>query len=394
MPFNGNGTFQRLRNWVADAAAGVKIRADYHDNEDDGFAQGLTNCITKDGQTIVTQNIPFNSKRITGLADPVNPQDVATKAYADTKIANTGNGTITGDLTVTGDGTITGNSTITGNLDVGGTAGATGYKTRTGLPGPYGPNFFNFNWVSATGNLEMWVDNTNMGAIASKTYADTTASNAASSKFPITGGTITGSLTVNGELIALQNFLRFGSSGSAGFIQWNGGANYALGGAGTIWHSGNFNPASTAGSLTVTGNLYIGVTSGGNVWQTDGTFAITGQGYKPSGGSWSSVSDARIKTVHGDYTQGLAAIKQLQPVRYEYKGNMPAHKDVLGREFVGLVAQQIETSMPEMVTQIAERIDDHEVKDLRVLDNSALVYALVNAVKELSARVEALEATP
>ena len=97
MPFNGSGVFQRVRNWVADAAAGIKIRADYHDTEDDGFAAGLTNCITKDGQTIITQNIPFNSKRVTVLADPVNAQDASTKAYADTKMPLTG-GILTGDF--------------------------------------------------------------------------------------------------------------------------------------------------------------------------------------------------------------------------------------------------------------------------------------------------------
>lgn len=90
MPFNGSGVFQRVRNWVADAAAGIKIRADYHDSEDDGFALGLSNCIAKDGQTTITQNIPFNSKRITGLANPINPQDAATKAsgeaYTNTKV--------------------------------------------------------------------------------------------------------------------------------------------------------------------------------------------------------------------------------------------------------------------------------------------------------------------
>ena len=98
MPFNGSGVFQRVRNWVADATAGIKIRADYHDNEDDGFAAGLTNCITRDGQSIITQNIPFNSKRITGLQDPVNPQDAATKLYTDNKVANPG--VITGDITI------------------------------------------------------------------------------------------------------------------------------------------------------------------------------------------------------------------------------------------------------------------------------------------------------
>ena len=101
MPFNGSGVFQRVRSWVADAAAGIKIRADYHDAEDDGFAAGLTNCIAKDGQSVITQNIPFNNKRITGLADPVNAQDASTKAYADTKLSGTGDVTMPGDLILT-----------------------------------------------------------------------------------------------------------------------------------------------------------------------------------------------------------------------------------------------------------------------------------------------------
>lgn len=59
MPFDGNGVFVRLRRWVNDAANNIRIRADYHDSEDDNFALGLSQCITKDGQTTVTANLPM-----------------------------------------------------------------------------------------------------------------------------------------------------------------------------------------------------------------------------------------------------------------------------------------------------------------------------------------------
>lgn len=68
MPFDGGGTFARIYNWIVDRDAGVKIRADRMDAEMDGFATGLSGCITKDGQTTVTANIPMNTKKFTGLA--------------------------------------------------------------------------------------------------------------------------------------------------------------------------------------------------------------------------------------------------------------------------------------------------------------------------------------
>lgn len=75
MSFNGSGTFTRIYNWVTDKNQNVKITASRMDSEDDNFALGLSNCITKDGQTVLTQNIPFNSKKITGLANGVNIDD-------------------------------------------------------------------------------------------------------------------------------------------------------------------------------------------------------------------------------------------------------------------------------------------------------------------------------
>lgn len=42
MAFSGTGTFSRLFSWQEDRDAGIKIRADRMDQEDDGFADGLT----------------------------------------------------------------------------------------------------------------------------------------------------------------------------------------------------------------------------------------------------------------------------------------------------------------------------------------------------------------
>jgi len=131
-----------------------------------------------------------------------------------------------------------------------------------------------------------------------------------------------------------------------------------------------------------------------------GDLLITGTATKPGGGAWTATSDARIKDVLGDYTHGLAQVMQLLPVRYTFKGNYSKqatgplpHQQLAEeqREFVGLIAQQAEVPMPEMVTTEVGFIDGKPVADLRVLDTTALVFALVNACKELAARVAALE---
>jgi len=76
MAFNGTGTFLRIYNWVTDKVNGVPITASRFDAELDGMATGLSNCITKDGQTTITANIPFNSNKITGLGNGTARTDV------------------------------------------------------------------------------------------------------------------------------------------------------------------------------------------------------------------------------------------------------------------------------------------------------------------------------
>ena len=77
MAFNGNGVFVRLYNWANDKAAGIKVRADRSDAELDGIATGLSTCITKDGQTTVTANLPMATYRHTGVGNASARTDYA-----------------------------------------------------------------------------------------------------------------------------------------------------------------------------------------------------------------------------------------------------------------------------------------------------------------------------
>lgn len=69
MPFNGSGTFTRVYSWTNDAANSINITASRMDTEDNGFATGLSDCVTRDGQSPWTANIPAGGFKITGLTN-------------------------------------------------------------------------------------------------------------------------------------------------------------------------------------------------------------------------------------------------------------------------------------------------------------------------------------
>lgn len=85
MAYNGSGTFSRLYSWVTDRNNSVKIRADRMDEEMDGFATGLSNAICRDGQSTITADIPFNSRKITGLGDAAAATDALNRQTADAR---------------------------------------------------------------------------------------------------------------------------------------------------------------------------------------------------------------------------------------------------------------------------------------------------------------------
>lgn len=72
MAWNGAGLFQRLYNWVTDRDNSINILASKMDDEMDGFATGITNCIAKDGQNSPTANLNMGAFRHTTVGNGVD----------------------------------------------------------------------------------------------------------------------------------------------------------------------------------------------------------------------------------------------------------------------------------------------------------------------------------
>ena len=119
------------------------------------------------------------------------------------------------------------------------------------------------------------------------------------------------------------------------------------------------------------------------------TLAVGGSAAKSGGGSWSSLSDIRLKHVHGSYERGLSEVSHLNPVTYKYTSdndmNLPADK-----EYVGLVAQDVQGVIPEAV--------EENSNGYLMVNNDPIIWAMLNAIKELKGenellrqRVDALE---
>lgn len=75
MPFNGAGLFTRIYQWANDAVLGLNVDSTRTDTDSNDIAAGLSNCVTRDGQSPWLTNIPAGGFKITGLGDGVNPGD-------------------------------------------------------------------------------------------------------------------------------------------------------------------------------------------------------------------------------------------------------------------------------------------------------------------------------
>jgi hypothetical protein len=156
---------------------------------------------------------------------------------------------------------------------------------------------------------------------------------------------------------------------SGGFVQYNnttGAKNLFVG-------TGGSDPLNlgTANTIRMT-ILSTGLVGIGTTAPTD-TLSVSGTASKTGGGSWSVFSDERLKNIKGNFSRGLRAAMQLQPVVFEYKQDNPLGLKA-DTENVGFGAQALQKIIPEAVTRNANGY-------LQV-NNDPIIWTMLNAIKE------------
>lgn len=134
MPFNGTGTFNRVYSWTNDAANGIDITASRADTEDTGFATGLSQCLTRDGQGVPSGNLNWGSIALTVGSITTGTIDATGAAGSFTGTMSGFTGSVTGTVTWRR----TGNLVMLNFQGMTGISNSTG-MTMSGLPGGLAP---------------------------------------------------------------------------------------------------------------------------------------------------------------------------------------------------------------------------------------------------------------
>lgn len=160
-------------------------------------------------------------------------------------------------------------------------------------------------------------------------------------------------------------------------VSLNGSGVYAVSSYGNGLVAANNDTTQAAAAVSA----LAGNSSGLAYWGT-GSIIVTGNAYKPGGGSWQAYSDLRLKKEVSPLRLGLEQLRQVRPVTYKYNGLGGTADD--GHEYVGVIAQELEKIFPGMVTTRKGKLHESDAAqtDLKVVDPSALTYVLINAVKE------------
>lgn len=380
MSFNGSGTFQ-INTAGQPVVTGTTITSTAFNLLTADLATGLSTCITKDGQTTPTANIPMGGNKITGVGPGTAATDGANLSQAQS--------TATKLLSVSGTDTITasGSPTVAAYA-----TGASYYfspaNTNTGAA-TINIDSLGAKSITKNGTTALAAGDLTSGRIAVMVYDGT--------QFQLVSAAGTGNITFNGNTISTSNSngdLILDPNGT-GVVFVNcttsdfGGQSAAM--EVKSDSSGKLYPIILESVQSARGAImWNQATSGDNVfWYFDTENTPTFRGsitYNRAGGSvaYNTTSDYRAKDVYGPVDNSGAQLDALKV----YRGKM--HGATLERPV--MIAHELADTAPYAVNGEKDAVNEDGSPKFQQVDYTMLVPLLIAEIQSLRGRVAALEA--
>jgi hypothetical protein len=425
--------------WTGDAVAGIAIDATRHDTQDNDFAAGINQCLTKDGQNSCTADLNFGGFRPSNVAGG----SAAAPAYTANNDTDTGAFSPAANAYAIATGGVERvRVSSTGKVGIGTTAPFATLDVASSLQiGSSGTATNNFHWTAeATGALQLWNGNYGAGTERMRINASAGATevNIVGPQAILNVGTSTTSTQVCAmqigagrtgigdsfiDLISDTTYTdyalriaRYAGTNSdtsmehrgigafsisaidAGFIKFNTSNNERMRISATGFITigpvifSNFNEGLAITPSNGSGIAYLDVRHssadvGGNWYHSFtranvqvGTIASSGT----TGVSYNTTSDYRLKSNVQPFPNGLSKVKALSPSKWEWSTD--------NSEGFGFIAHELQSVIPEAVTGTKDAVDANGDPIYQAVDYGKLTTVLVAAVKELTAKVESLEA--
>ena len=205
--------------------------------------------------------------------------------------------------------------------------------------------------------------------------------------------------------------IRFYQEFTGGYGGW--GTTFGIDpfGAGGLFHQGGgflgivtnntssiYFGVNNAEKMRISGtNGFVGINHSSPGFQLE----VGGDAAKPGGGVWATASDKQLKKEVKPFKDGLQQVLAINPVTFKYNGQGGLKAD--GKEYVGVIAQEMQQVAPYTVGNFTHKILQTETKKGSFLptetvtgeetylsyDGTAVTYMLVNAIKEQQAQIEA-----
>jgi len=364
--------------------AGYGISDAYTQTQTDTFLNAKLNLA---GGTM-TGAIAMGTYKITGLGDPTLAQDAATKNYIDTLFGSTTSAAASAAAAASSASSASSSASSA-------SSSASSASSSASLALSY-LNTFRGQYLGASAT-DPTVDGNGAALTAGDLYFNTSANEMrvysgsawlaaylpATGYLALTGGTMTGAITFSAGQTFDSTKLSGGTVTATKLIPTGNDTT----GNGMYLPTTNTLAFSTNGSermrLSAAGGLSVGTTADPGAGAIYATGAIT-----------AFYSDRRLKDVKGTITNALDKVSSLSGVYYTNNEVAAEHGYTSPETQVGLLAQDVEAVLPEVVKAAPFDLDEHgdskSGEHYKTIQYERIIPLLVEAIKELRAEVKAL----